>query len=174
MWTQLRGAVPLRLLLARMALCILLALSGLIAYMAYLGIVFDSPFAFSTAQHHWHERTLHQRFHAAITLDSFRNPIPENYGALISFVCFALLLALSITRLRFSLFLIGVGTLLLPYLTLDMTPSMMRFVILCVPAFLTLAILCGKRSALGLLATGLFGALLTAGSALFSQWYWLG
>jgi hypothetical protein len=37
-----------------------------------------------------------------------------------------------------------------------------------------MALLCDKRPALSAVVTAMFGSLLMLGTALFSQWYWMG
>jgi hypothetical protein len=64
--------------------------------------------------------------------------------------------------------------LLLPYLTLGATPSMTRFVVMCFPAFMAMAILLKGRPVLASSIIGVFGALLLVLTALYSQWYWVG
>lgn len=63
---------------------------------------------------------------------------------------------------------------MLPYLTLGITDSMNRFVVICFPVFVCLAILCKPRPWLANMLIGIFAALLFLTTALFSQWYWVG
>jgi hypothetical protein len=175
MWTQLRNVMPLRFLLPRMALCGMLAASGLLAYMVYLSFTFGDPLIFSKAQQHWYSRTMPERFWAALTFYAYRvTDTYEHVAGKLSFLAGMALMIASWGRLRFSLVMFGFGVLLLPYLTLEITPSMPRFTILCVPAFLVLALLCRNRPVVVALLTGIAGAFLCLGSALFSQHYWMG
>jgi len=63
---------------------------------------------------------------------------------------------------------------MLPYLTLGITDSMNRFVLMCFPAFMCLGTLCKGRAWLAYPLIGIFAALLLVNAAMFSQWYWLG
>lgn len=56
-----------------MALVGVLALSGLVAFMIYLGVAFGHPFAFVTSHAAWEGGTLAQRFVWALTLGPFRD-----------------------------------------------------------------------------------------------------
>jgi hypothetical protein len=159
-------------LLLNMALCAVLASSGLLAYMTYLWIKFGQPLAFVTVQAHWHSGTLLDRLWHAVTLAPVWDmDFPESAW----FACFLALTIWSFRRLRTSLSLYAFGTLLLPYLTLGLTASMNRFMLMCFPGFMCLGlIMCGKRPWLISTIIGIFGALLFGSTALFSQVYWAG
>jgi hypothetical protein len=90
------------------------------------------------------------------------------------FLCFLALLIWSLQRLRFAVSLYGLGTLAVPYLSLGITNSMNRFVLVCFPAFMCMGILCKGRLWLLIVLIGIFAALLLQSAALFSQWYWVG
>jgi hypothetical protein len=87
------------------------------------------------------------------------------------FVCFLSLTIWSLRHLRFSVSLYALATLMLPCLTLEITDSMNRFVLMCFPAFMCLGVLCKQRPCLATTLIGIFAALLLVNSALFSQWY---
>lgn len=169
MWR--RNTLPWPRLLPRMALCGILAASGLLAYMAYLGVAFGDPLAFATGQAAWHSGSLSDRFLAAITLIPFRHAYPEWIGM---FVCFLVVSVWSFWRLRAALSIYALGTLLLPYLTLGITGSMSRFVLMCFPASMCVALFCRRRLPVTLILIGLFAAGLLWEAALFSQWYFVG
>jgi hypothetical protein len=169
MWRRM--PLPLPRLLPRMALCGLLAASGLLLYMAYLGIRFGHPMAFANGQQAWHDGTLLDRLASAATLSPFRH---FNWRSGGWFVCFLVLTIWSFRHLRFPVSLYALGTLMLPYLTLGITDSMNRFVLMCFPAFMCLGILCKGRPWLAGALIGIFAALLLVNTALFSQWYWVG
>jgi hypothetical protein len=164
------GTWPRALALA--ALCGGLAASGLVAFMAHHWIVFGDPMIAAVAHEPYqHGRTLLQRLVAAVTfsdlprVDWLRFPV---------FFPFLALSVWSFWRLPLAMALLGLGTLLLPYLTLGATPSMGRFVILCFPAFMMMGIACKGRPALASCLIGIFGALLLMLTAFYSQWYWVG
>jgi hypothetical protein len=166
-----RNALPWPRLLPRMVLCGVLAASGLLVYMAYLGIAFGHPLAFATGQAGWHDGTFLDRFISAVTLEPFRHSNIRTAGW---FLCFLALTIWSFRRLRIAVSLYGLGALALPYLTLGITDSMNRFVLVCLPAFMGMGILCKGRPWLAGALIGIFAALLFQNAALFSQWYWVG
>jgi hypothetical protein len=166
-----RSALPWPRLLPRMAVCGVLASSGLLAYAAYLGIEFGHPLAFATGQAAWHGGSFLDRFVSGLTLAPFRHTNLRIAGW---FVCFLVLAIWSFGRLRPAVSLYGLGALALPYFTLGITDSMNRFLLVCFPAFVCLGILCRGRPWLGNALVGIFAALLLRTTALFSQWYWVG
>jgi hypothetical protein len=166
-----RSVLPWSRLLPRMAVCGALAASGLLAYLAYLGIEFGHPLAFATGQAAWHGGSFLDRFVSGLTLASFRHTNLRIAGW---FVCFVILTIWSFGRLRSAVSLYGLGALALPYFTLGITDSMNRFVLVCFPALVCLGILCRGRPWLGNALVGIFAALLLQTAALFSQWYWVG
>ena len=86
-------------------------------------------------------------------------------------------LALSIwsfCRLRFAVSLYALGSLMLPYLTLGITGSVIRFGLMCFPAWICVGILCERRFWLTISLIGILGAILLWEAALFSQWYFVG
>ncbi len=166
-----RDKLPWPYLLPKMALCGLIALSGLIAYMAYLEIAFGNPFAFATTHASWEGGTLWQRVVAAATLAPFRNFDVALGGW---FVCFVLLTIWSFARLRFAVSLYALGTLAFPYFTVGITGSTNRFVLMCFPAFMAFGLMCRGRPWLTGALIGVFAAMLATNTALFSRWYWMG
>jgi hypothetical protein len=172
LWEMIRrNTLPWPRPLARMALCGVLAASGLLIYMAYLGIAFGHPLAFATGQAGWYDRTLLARFLSALTLEPFQHASIRTAGW---FLCFLALTIWSFRRLPSAVSLYGLGALALPYFTLGITDSMNRFVLVCFPAFMAMAILCKGRPWLAGALIGIFAALLFQTTALFSQWYWVG
>jgi Gpi18-like mannosyltransferase len=171
LWEIGRGNIlPWPRLLLKMALCGLLAASGLLVYMAYLGIAFGHPLAFVTVEAAWHDGTFLDRFVSAVTLGGFRD---ANLWAAGWFLCFLALTIWSFWRLRFTLSLYALGALAVPYLTLGITDSMSRYVLVCFPAFMCMGILCKGRPWLVTAIIGIFAALLLQTAAMFSQWYWV-
>jgi Gpi18-like mannosyltransferase len=171
LWEMWRvNVLPWPRLLLKMALCAVLAASGLLVYMAYLGIAFGHPLAFVTVEAAWHDGTFLDRFVSAVTLAGFRdaNLWPAGW-----FLCFLALTIWSFWRLRFALSLYALGALAVPYLTLGITDSMSRYVLVCFPAFMGIGILCKGRPWLVIAIIGIFAALLLETAALFSQWYWV-
>jgi hypothetical protein len=168
-----RSSLPWPRLLPRMVMCGVVAASGLLAYVAYLGIKFGHPLAFATGQAFWHGPSLSflDRFVSGLTLASFHHTNLRLAGW---FVCSLVLTIWSFSRLRPAVSLYGLGALALPYFTLGITDSMNRFVLVCFPAFVCLGILCRGRPWLGNALVGIFAALLLQTAALFSQWYWVG
>jgi Mannosyltransferase (PIG-V) len=166
-----RTTLPWPRLLAKMALCSVLSLSGLLAFMAYLGIEFGHPMAFSTNQAAWHSGTFLDRFVSAVTLQPFQHFELATTGW---FLVFLALVIWSFWHFRPAVWLYALGTLMLPYFTLGITDSMNRFVLLCFPAFMGLAVLCRARPWLACILVGVSAALLFRNTALFSQWHWVG
>ena len=169
MWS--RQPLPLPRLLPRMALCGALAASGLLLYMAYLGVRFGHPMAFATGEEAWHPGTFLDWLVSAARLTAFRE---YNWRIGGWFLCFLVLTIWSFWHLRFSLSLYALAALMLPYLTLGITDSGSRYALMCFPAFMCMGILCKGRPGLAIALIGIFGALLLKNTALFSQWYWVG
>jgi Gpi18-like mannosyltransferase len=155
----------------RLAVCGVLAASGLLIYMTYLSISFGHPLVFATAQAHWHTGGLLDHFVSGLTLTPFQNFKWDAGGW---FLCFLILTLWSFRRLPTSLSLFALGSLMLPYLTLGLTTSMNRFVLMCFPAFISLALICNGQRLLTAVVIAMFASLLTLNAALFSQWYWVG
>jgi hypothetical protein len=166
-----RSTLPWPQLLPRLAVCAVVAASGLLFFMAYLGIAFGHPFAFATGQAGWHKGTLVDRVIGAVTLAPFLN-VDWRVGG--PFLFFLAIVIWSFRRLPFAVSLYGLGALLLPYLTLGITGSMNRFILACFPAFMALGILVKGRPWLAAGFIGVSAALLLAVTALFSQWYPIG
>jgi len=162
---------PLPGLLPRAALCGALAASGLLLYMAFLGIRFGHPLAFADGQQAWHGGTFLDRLVAAATLGPLRH---FNWRDGAGFLVFLALTIWSFRRLRFAVSLYALGTLMLPYVTLGITDSMNRFILMCFPAFMCLGLLCKSRVWLAGILIGVFAALLLVNASLFSQWHWIG
>jgi hypothetical protein len=169
MWR--RNTLPRAHFLPRMALCGVLAASGLLIYMAYLGIKFERPLAFATGQVAWQGGTFLHRLVSALMLAPFRDLRLATGGW---FLCFLALTIWSFWRLRFAVALYALGTLALPYLAFGITDSMDRYVLMCFPAFMCLSIMCTGRLWLAAALIGIFAGLLLRNAALFSQWYWVG
>jgi hypothetical protein len=51
---------------------------------------------------------------------------------------------------------------------------LVRFVVVCIPAFIFAGLLCRNYPPIGMALIGLGGAGLLLVSAAFSQWYWMG
>jgi hypothetical protein len=169
MWRQ--NTLPLSRLLPRMALCGVLAVSGLIAFMIYLGVEFEHPLAFFTNQNAWSGERFRYRLLSAVT-NPFRD-LDWRYGAF--WLGFLALMICSFRRLRPAVWLYGVGALAMPYLVQGgFIPSTDRFILMCVPGFMAMALLCKGRPWLTNALIGIFAALLLRKTALFSQWYWEG
>lgn len=164
---------PLLRALPKMGICAVLAASGLLAYMLYLGIVFGDPLSFARVQVQavWGHQSFEQQFIDSITLEPFRH---FDWWSGSWFVCFLGLAMLSFRFLRFAIALYALASLALPYLTLGITDSMNRFVLMCFPAFMCLGVLCKGRPWLTNAIVGILAALLLRQTALFSQWYWIG
>lgn len=168
-WSR-RDGLPWPRLVLKLTLCGVLAGSGLLAYMAYLSIAFGNSWAFATSQAAWHTGTFVSRITDAITL----GPILHIRWESSVFLCFLALAIWSFRRLPTAVSLYALGSLLLPYLTLGISLSTNRFVLMCFPAFICLAILCKSRPLLASAVIGIFGAILLQTSAMFSQWYFVG
>ena len=171
-----RNKLPWPRLLPRMVLCGFLAASGLLAYMAFLGIKFGQPLAFAASQLAWNKGawrgdTIFERFLSVMTLAPFWHAYPEWIAV---FLCFFALSIWSFRRLRFTVSLYAVGSLMLPYLTLGITGSMMRFGLMCFPAWMCVGILCERRLWLTISLIGILSGILLWEAALFSQWHFVG
>jgi hypothetical protein len=111
------------------------------------------------------------RFVSAVTLAPFRYSDVGKFGW---FLCFLALTIWSFRYLRLAVSLYGLGALALPYFTVDITEAMNRYVLVCLPAFMCMGILCEGRPWLTCVLIGIFAALLLQTTASFSQWYWVG
>ena len=165
-----RSGLPWARLLPRMALCGLLAASGLLIYAAYLGLKFGHPLAFATSQAAWHSGTFPDRLVSALTLATLRD---LNLWTAGWFLCFLALSIWSFWRLRTTVALYGLGLLAVPYLTLGLTDSMTCYELVCFPAFICMGSLGVGRPWLVIALIGIFAALLLQTAALFSQWHWV-
>lgn len=157
--------------LPKIAICALLATSGLLAYMTYLWINFDAPLAFIDAQRGWSHGTISDRLVAAATLRPFRVGELRNIS---EFLAFFVLSLVSFRCLRLSLALYGLAVVLMAYCLDGISPSSGRYLLMCVPAFMCIASICEKRTWLITPTAALGAALLFRKAALFSQWHWEG
>lgn len=188
MWR--RNTLPWPRLLPRMALCGVLAVSGLLVFMAYLGIKFGHPLAFAAKEAAFHPGdSFLNRFMFAVTLGPFRQfnfsttglftampwPLPHyDFSTSGLFACFVAITIWSFWRLPSALSLYALGTLALPYFTMGMAEGgIKRYELMCFPVFICLALLCKRRPWLAFALIGIFAALLLQQTALFSQWYWV-
>lgn len=174
MWRH--NILPLTRFLPRIVLCAVLASSGLLAYMIYLGVEFGHPLAFLTSQGAWQgawkDQTLATRLTSAVMLAPFLQLHVSSAGFSL---CFFGLMIWSFWHLRLALSLYGLGTILMPYLAQGgFTPSSDRFALMCVPAFLCMGILCRDRPWLAGALASIFAVLLFEKTTLFSLWYWEG
>jgi hypothetical protein len=156
--------------------CGLLAASGLLLFMAYLGIAVNDPLRFASVQTIWHGgTTFAERLANAIKLVPFTYEPSEGLfyflGCLVLLIVFARQIGASQT-------IYGVGVLLLPYLTLVGGPSrfgsMPRFALLAFPVFIIIGRLCEGRPWLAVIAAALGASGLFAYTASFAQWHWSG
>lgn len=170
MWRQ--NTLPLPRLLPRLALCAVLAIAGLLAYMAYLQVKFGHPLAFATSQDAFTHERLVDRVVGALSFDKTRlQPWSQSMWALV----FLALSIWSFWRLRLAFSLYALAAILLPYLMFGrVNASTDRYLLMCVPVFMMLGALCKGRPWLAVTLTGVWAALLFRKTALFSQWYWEG
>ena len=167
MWRQ--NSLPLSRLLPRMVLCGVLALSGLIAFMIYLGVEFERPLAFFAGQNAWSNERFRYRLLSALT---FRDFNWRYAGFCLGFLA---LMICSFRRLRPVLWRYGIGALAMPYLVQGgFNASTDRHILMCVPAFMAMGLLCKGRPWFANALIGVFAALLFRKTELFSQWYWEG
>jgi Gpi18-like mannosyltransferase len=165
-----RGPRPWAPRLTMLALCAALASSGLVAFMAYLWIAFGDPLAFLTGEQAWHSDPLSHHLIDALKLAPvFRTRIEVAW-----FVGFFAIILAMWRRLSSPLFLYGLGSLLMPYLTIGITTSVNRYVLMCFPAFLGLGLAYKGRPWLAGSLIGVSSALLCVAAARYSQWYWAG
>lgn len=168
-WLKGTGRLPGRL--PKLVVCGLLAASGLLAYSAYLWIMFGHPLAFIGSQDVFHSKPLSARVMSALTLGAFRQ---GEWTEAVQFVVFLALTFGAFLKLRFSLALYGLGSLVMPYVLDGITRSTGRYLLVSIPAFMVLGLICRTRPWLTLALTGLCAALLLRKTAMFSQWYWEG
>jgi Gpi18-like mannosyltransferase len=162
--------------------CSILATSGLGLYMLYLGIVFDSPFAFATDQAAWEVGNggIGHNFISAVLLKGFfffnRHYFPQPFDVGF-FLLFLTLILVHRRWLPSSLYLFALGVLMLPYLTRtgghERFLSLARYILLAFPVFMVMAKLCKNRNWLVACVIGPFAALLFMYSAMYAQWYWV-
>ncbi len=157
--------------LPRLVACGVLASSGLIAYMAYLWFAFGHPLAFVASQQGFQSDPVSVKIWSALTLAALRR---AEWPDALQFLVFVALIIGGFVRLRFSLALYGLGSIIVPYLLNGVTASTGRYLLLSVPAFMVLGSICRTRPWLTAALSGLLGALLLRKTALFSQWYWEG
>lgn len=169
LWRTGDGPVVRRL--PRMAIYAVIAVSGLLAYMTYLWIAFDQPLGFVASQDVWHHKKLSDRVIAALTLQPF---IGGGWRESTTVVAFLALTLWSCRYLRFALVLQGLGAVLIPYLLDGISGSTGRYLLLCFPAFMALAVVCRGRPWTVIVLTGFSAGMLFRKAALFSQWYWEG
>ena len=162
---RLIGSLP------RLVACGVLASSGLIAYMAYLWFAFGHPLAFVASQQGFQSDPVSVKIWSALTLAALRR---AEWPDALQFLVFVALIIGGFVRLRFSLALYGLGSIVVPYLLNGVTASTGRYLLLSVPAFMVLGSICRTRPWLTAALSGLLGALLLRKTALFSQWYWEG
>lgn len=159
-----------------MLICCLIAFTGLLAYMAFLYISFGNPLAFATSQSAWHDSSFFERILRSLAV--FPLFMQEDwYGVWYGLPSFIFSFGLSVCAiwyLRTSLWLYALGSVLVPYLTLGLTGSTGRFALACFPAFVVLAIYCKGRPQLMVIYLVTSATLLAIGTALYSQWYWVG
>jgi len=170
MWRQ--NTLTLPRLLPKLALCGVLAISGLLAYMAYLQVKFGHPIAFAASQDAFTHEKFVDRIVGAISFDRTRlQPWSQSMWSL----GFLALTIWSFWRLRLALSLYALAAILLPYLMFGrVNASMDRYLLMCVPGFMMLGALCKGRLWLAVALTGVWAALLLRKTAQFSQWYWEG
>jgi hypothetical protein len=161
---------PWRRRLPYMALCGLLATSGLLLYIAFLGYALGHPLAAISSENAWNEGNAIDRLLAAVTLASLLHGSWLRAGLFLGFLALTLW---SFRRLRPAVPLYGLGTLLLPYIALDNRIAIGRFTLMCLPAFIMAALLCKGRPAFAGMLLLLSASLLVLTTALFSQWYWI-
>ncbi len=119
----------------------------------------------------WRGDTIFERFLSSITLAPFWHAYPEWIAV---FLCFLAISIWSFWRLRSAVSLYALGSLMLPYFTLGITASAIRFGLMCFPAWICVGILCERRLWLTISLIGILGAILLWEAALFSQWYFVG
>ena len=175
-----RNTLPLaRLLPKLMPYAASWAASGLLVYMAYLGIKFGHPLAFASGQAAWHDGTLLDRPVSAATLA----PDPAykiEYGRLVRCVFPEALTIWSFLRLRFLRFTIyGASAFSCSPLSLTghhrfdepLRAGVLAWFVSKLGPSVQGTSVARQR---GTDHAGIFAALLLLDSALFSQWYWAG
>lgn len=186
LWEMLRAyrREPRRLALM-LALCTVLATSGLWLYMLFLWSSFNSPLAFMKGHRAWLEgATVSGNLLQVITLRPFaylgalfeQGPNPNTLDPW-WFLLFLVLIVLFRRRLPVSLVLFAFGALLLPYITLSGGlgfRSFTRYVMLAFPVFVVFGELARKWTWAGLALLCIFAAMLFMYTAMFAEWYWAG
>ena len=164
----------------------ILASSGLLAYMIYLGVKFHEPMAFARALGAWQGGTsVRENMPAALMLKPLAalkgiwqvGPFPNQVDPWF-FLIFLFLVIVFWKGLRTSHALYALAALLFPYLTRTGGPagfeSYARYIVLAFPIFVIIGQLAARRLWIGLSVLGFFAAMLFMYTAMFSQWYWVG
>lgn len=163
--------------------CVIIGTSGLWLFMAYLWVSFGNPWAFSEAQSAYHDGTaMGARVLSAIKLEPFSRMVLDDWNpwgrdSWITLLVIAAIIVGSF-RLRISMTLFALGTLLLPYLTLSGGPagfvSMGRFNLVSFPVFIVFASFLVRMRWLMVAVIGLSGAVLFMDTVLFARRIWIG
>ena len=161
---------PWRRHLPAMAVCALLSVSGLLLYVLISDTPSAIPSPLSLARDAWNNEGLGGRLVSALTLASLRRMDVLDAGLFVAFLGLALW---SFRRLSLPLSLYGLGIVLLHPRTLGRVQSIGRFALMCLPAFLVMALLARSRPWLGGAVLAMSGELLLLITALFSQCYWV-
>ena len=183
LWELWRCRSPRRFLIEAVPLA-LIATAGLWLYMIYLAVTFGHPMAFADAQAAFHENTsMPARLVSALLLEPLRNITladmsPAGLDRWFTLIFMALIVRAWFCGIGRGMALFATLVLLLPYLTLCGGPagftSMARFNIVSFPLFVVMALLAERWRWAGTATIGVFGGLLLAYAALFSQWQWVG
>lgn len=148
----------------------LVGASGLLLYMAYQAYAFGDPWAFAAAQKAWrHDDFLTQALNSLELKALFEGKLDLVFWCLGS-------MALLIANYRFlprDMFVCGVTSLLIPYLSMGVTGSLLRFLLICIPLYYCLARLFRAWPMTGAVAMAVSTTLLFLQTALFSQGVWV-
>jgi hypothetical protein len=155
-----------------------LAVSGLLAYMAYCGVRFHDPLRLVGDQGSWSSKPVPGQLAWSQITAGIRSVIWPDSNDPWVFLAFLFLVAATWKRLPMWLNLYSVTYLAFLAVTrvfrYEGFISMDRYLLLVFPAMIGAALLLRGRTWLTLSAVGGMGAFLFLYAALFAQWYWAG
>ncbi len=168
-----------------MAVAVLLTTSGLWLYMIYLGINFNKPLAFMTAQRAWlNGNDVGSKLFKVLTLQPFyhlgdilRDGLEVYTLDPWFLLSFLVLICLFWKRLLVPYKIYALAVLLLPYLTVSGGlgfRSFTRYILLAFPVFIIMADMLKQTQWIGVVIIIFFAVMLFMYTAMFAQWYWAG
>lgn len=146
-----------------------IACGGLLAFIAYQAWAFGDPLGFVAAQRAWGNETVLVHVLRGVTLAAVLPIRPALAWLLLPL----LLMVLNRHYIGRDLLLYGVASLLIPYLSVGVTPSAPRFALMCVPLWFCIARILRPAPLLAAVYFSFSAALLVMNTAKFSQWWFV-